>query len=59
MTNEEIARAQEIKEEIRKAINQIIDEEYNSVINKMVENNARLTNRNIDDIVREILSSGN
>ena len=53
MTKEEITRAELIREEVRKAINQIIDEEYNEIIKEMEENQTKLSNR---DIIDELLS---
>ena len=56
MTNEEIKRAEQIREIVREAINKLIDEEYSEIIKEIGQGKARLSDKDLSDIVNEILS---
>ena len=51
MTNEEIIKAEEIRGEIRKVFNQIIDEEFEAVIKNIKNGDGKLTTKSIPEII--------
>jgi len=59
MTNEETKRAEQIREIVREALNQMLDEEYEAIIKEIKEGKAMLSNRSMTEIVDNLLSSNN
>ena len=51
MKETDIVKAELIREEVRRVINKMIDEEYDSLINEMIEAGASFTNSNIDKFI--------
>ena len=58
MTNEEIIKAEQIKEVIRQALNQLLDEEYEEVLKRLKDGDAILTNKSLDEIKDDLMSPG-
>ena len=56
MRSIEIAKAEQIREEVRKVINKMIDEEYDSLMKDLEENEKRLNSRDIIQILENIIS---
>lgn len=55
MTKEEITKLERIRDEVRKVINQIFDEEYEAVIQQIMEGNGKLTDKSVEEIVANLL----
>ncbi len=56
MTNEELKKAEQIKEVIRQALNQLLDEEFEEVLKRLKEGDAILTNKSLDEIKDDLMS---
>lgn len=56
MTNEEMIKAEQIKEVIRQALNQLLDEEYDEVLKRLKDGDAILTNKSLDEIKDDLMS---
>jgi hypothetical protein len=50
-------KEEQIREILRKAINQLIDEEYASVMKEVEEGRETVTSKSLDEIFTELLSS--
>ncbi len=57
MTNEEIIKAEKIREEIRKVFNQMIDEEFEAVIKKIKNGEEALTTKSMTEIIDMLKNS--
>lgn len=56
MKKEEMSRAELIREEVRRFINQVLDEEFDAVLKEVEEERAMLESRDIDSIIKAKLS---
>ncbi len=56
MTKEEIIKAEQIREEVRKVINQMLDEEYEDIIKRIETGEAKITTKSMTDIIDHLLS---
>lgn len=56
MKKEEIIRVELIREEVRKVLNQVLDEEYEEIIKDIEDGKTILSSKSIDDIIEELQS---
>lgn len=54
MKKEEIKKAELIREEVRKVINQIFDEEYENAIKKIESGEAKMTELSLPEIMNKL-----
>ncbi len=57
MTNEETKKIEQLREEVRKALNIMLDEEYNEIINQINDGKVKLSNRSMTEILDQLDSS--
>jgi len=56
MTKEEKIRAEQVREIVREALNKMLDQEYEAIIQEIEDGKSKLSNRSLTDIIDEILS---
>lgn len=56
MKKEQLSKAELIREEVRRYINQVLDEEFDSILKEVEEERGILASRDIDSIIKAKLS---